>query len=73
MRLWPGTSDHQVLEGLPEGQRSGQNGIDGLHRARTNDLEPDCEVSMPYKLVAAPHLLPAGVFKGHLETVTFIQ
>jgi hypothetical protein len=27
---------------------------------------------MPYKLVAAPHLLPAGDFKGHLETVTFI-
>jgi hypothetical protein len=25
-----------------------------------------------YKLVAAPHLLPAGDFKGHLETVTFI-
>jgi hypothetical protein len=27
---------------------------------------------MPYKLVATPHLLPAGDFKGHLETVTFI-
>jgi hypothetical protein len=27
---------------------------------------------MQYKLVAAPHLLPAGDFKGHLETVTFI-
>lgn len=25
-----------------------------------------------FKLVAAPHLLPAGDFKGHLETVTFI-
>jgi hypothetical protein len=25
-----------------------------------------------YKLVAAPHLLPAGDFKGHLETITFI-
>jgi hypothetical protein len=25
-----------------------------------------------YKLVAAPHLLPAGDFQGHLETVTFI-
>ena len=25
-----------------------------------------------YKLIAAPHLLPAGDFKGHLETVTFI-
>ena len=25
-----------------------------------------------YKLVAAPHLLPGGDFKGHLETVTFI-
>jgi hypothetical protein len=25
-----------------------------------------------YKLAAAPHLLPAGDFKGHLETVTFI-
>jgi hypothetical protein len=25
-----------------------------------------------YKLVAAPHLLPEGDFKGHLETVTFI-
>ena len=25
-----------------------------------------------YKLVAAPHLLPVGDFKGHLETVTFI-
>jgi len=27
---------------------------------------------MPYKLVAAPHLLPVGDLKGHLETVTFI-
>jgi hypothetical protein len=25
-----------------------------------------------YTLVAAPHLLPAGDFQGHLETVTFI-
>jgi hypothetical protein len=25
-----------------------------------------------YKLVAAPHLLPAGDFQGYLETVTFI-
>jgi hypothetical protein len=25
-----------------------------------------------YKLIATPHLLPAGDFKGHLETVTFI-
>ena len=25
-----------------------------------------------YKLVAAPHLLPGGDLKGHLETVTFI-
>ena len=25
-----------------------------------------------YKLVAAPHLLPGGAFKGHVETVTFI-
>jgi hypothetical protein len=25
-----------------------------------------------YKLVAAPHLLPAGDFKGHLEIITFI-
>jgi hypothetical protein len=27
---------------------------------------------MQYKLVATPHLLPAGDFKGHLDTVTFI-
>jgi len=27
---------------------------------------------MPYKLIAAHHLPPAGDFKGHLETVTFI-
>jgi hypothetical protein len=26
----------------------------------------------PVIFVAAPHLLPAGDFKGHLETVTFI-
>ena len=25
-----------------------------------------------YKLIAAPHLLPGGDFKGYLETVTFI-
>lgn len=25
-----------------------------------------------YKLVAAPHLLPGGDFRGYLETVTFI-
>jgi hypothetical protein len=45
-----------------------------LRESRTIDLEPDCKVSMPtvYKLVAAPHLLPAGDFKSHLETVTFI-
>ena len=43
-----------------------------MHRTRANDFEPDCEVNMPYKLVAAPHLLPAGDFKGHLETVTFV-
>jgi hypothetical protein len=37
-------------------------------------LNPNCEVNVTtvYKLVAASHLLPAGDFKGHLETVTFI-
>ncbi len=29
-------------------------------------------MTIVYKLVAAPHLLPAGDFKGYLETVTFI-
>ncbi len=29
-------------------------------------------MSSVYKLVAAPHLLPGGDFKGHLETVIFI-
>jgi hypothetical protein len=43
-----------------------------MRRTRPNDIEHDREVNMPYKLVAAPQLLPAGDFQGHLETVTFI-